>query len=70
MHRGKMKNILSAYGIPTETVEVVMILYIDTRSMVISLYGNTSYYDITTGVQGDTIVPFLFIICLDYILRK
>ena len=25
IHCGKMKNILSAYGIPTETVEVIMI---------------------------------------------
>ena len=27
IHRGKMKNILSAYGIPTEIVEAIMILY-------------------------------------------
>ena len=34
IHRGKMKNILSAYGIPTETVEAIMILYRETISMV------------------------------------
>ena len=27
-------------------------------------------FNITTGVQGDTISPFLFIICLDFVLRK
>ena len=68
IHRGKMKNILSAYGIPTETVEAIMILYRETRSMVRSPDGDTPYFDITTGVlQGDTLAPFLFIICLDYV---
>ena len=33
--------------------------------------GDTPFFKITTGVlQGDTIAPFLFIICLDYVLRK
>ena len=61
-----MKNILSAYGIPTETVEAIMILYRETRSMVRSPDGDTPYFEITAGVlQGDTLAPFLFIICLD-----
>ena len=31
---------------------------------------NTEYFDIVVGVlQGDTLVPYLFIICLDYVLR-
>ena len=32
--------------------------------------GNTEYFDIVAGVlQGDTLSPYLFIICLDYVLR-
>ena len=70
LHRGKIKNILSAYGIPTETVEAIMILYQETRSMVRS-DGDTPYFEITTGVlQGDTLAHFLFIIFLYYVLRK
>ena len=48
-----------------------MILYKNTRSMVRSLDGDTPFFEITTGVlQGDTLAPFLFIICLDYILKN
>ena len=39
--------------------------------MVHSPDGDTPLFEITTGVlQGDTLAPFLFIICLDYILKK
>ena len=32
--------------------------------------GDTEYFDILAGVlQGDTLAPYLFIICLDYVLR-
>ena len=31
--------------------------------------GDTEYFDIVAGVlQGDTLPPYLFIICLDYVL--
>ena len=39
--------------------------------MVSSPEGDTPFFKITTVVlQGDRIAPFLFIICLDYVLRK
>ena len=32
--------------------------------------GDTDFFDIVAGVlQGDTLAPYLFITCLDYILR-
>ena len=47
----------------TETVNAIMKLYQNTRSVVSSPDGNTQLVDITTGVlQGDTIVPFHFVL--------
>ena len=41
-----------------------------TKVKVHSLDGDTDYIDFVAGVlQGDTLAPYLFIICLDYMLR-
>ena len=70
IHRGKMEQILLAYGLPKETVTAIMVLYINTKVKVCFLDGDTNYFDIVVGVlQGDTFAPYLFIICLDYMLR-
>ena len=45
-----------------------MILYRNTK--VRSPDGDTDYFKIVSGLlQGDTLAPYLFIICLDYVLR-
>ena len=65
-----MEQILLAYGLPKETVAAIMILYRNTKVKVRSPDGNTEYFDIVARVlQGDTLAPYLFIICLDYVLR-
>ena len=70
IRRGKMEQILLEYGIPKETVAALTILYRNTKVKVRSPDGDTEYFDIVAGVQqGDTLAPYLFIICLDYILR-
>ena len=44
--------------------------YRNTKVKVCSPDGDTEYFDIVAGVlQGDTLAPYLFIICLDYMLR-
>ena len=60
IHRGKMEQILLAYGIPKETVTAMTILFRNTKVKVRSPAG---------VLQGDTLAPYLFIICLDYVLR-
>ena len=65
-----MKEILSNYDILEETVYAIIMPYKNTRSMARSPDGDTPYFEITTGVlQGDTLMTFLFIICLEYILK-
>ena len=52
------------------TLKQITILYRNTKVKVRSLDGDTEYFDIVAGVQqGDTLAPYLFIICLDYALR-
>ena len=48
-----------------------MILYRNTKVKVRSLDGDAEYFDVVAGVlQGGTLIPYLFIICLDYVIRK
>ena len=70
IHRGKMKQILFTYSLPKETIAAIMMLYRNTKVKVRSPDGDTDYFDKVAGVlQGDTLAPYLFIICLDYVLR-
>ena len=70
IHREKMEQILLAYGLLKETVAAIMMLYRNTKVKVHSLYEDTDYFDTVAGVlQEDTLAPYLFIICLDYVLR-
>ena len=65
-----MEQILLAYDLPKEAGAAIMMLYRNTKVKVRSLDGDTDYFDIVAGVlQGDTLAPYLFIICLDYVLK-
>ena len=65
-----MEQILLAYGLPKETIAAIMILYRNTKEKVRSSDGDTDYSDVVAGVvQGDTLAPYLLIICLDYAHR-
>ena len=71
IHRGKMLCILKAYGILESLVNATEDIYSDTKAKVLSPDGETKYFSITAGVlQGDTLAPYLFIIVMDYALRK
>ena len=70
IHRGKMEQILLAYGLPKETVAAITILNRNIKVKVRSPDGDTEYFDIVSGIQqGDTLAPYLFIVCLDYVVR-
>ena len=70
IHRGNIEQILSAYGLSKETAPAIMMFYRNTKVKVRSPDGNTEYFDIVAGVlHGDTLAPYLFIICLEYVLK-
>ena len=70
IHRGKMEQILLALSLPKETVVAIMVQYKNAKVKVRSLGGDTDFYDIIAGMmQGDTLAPYLFIICLDSVSR-
>ena len=47
-----------------------MMLYRSTKVKIRSPDGDSDYFDIVAGVlQGDTLAPYFFIICLGYVLR-
>ena len=70
IHRGKMEQILLAFGLQKEPVAAITILYRNTKVKVRSPHGDTEFFDIVAGVlQGDMLAPYLFIICRDYVLR-
>ena len=65
-----MEQILLSYRLPKETVAAITFLYWNTKVKVLSPDGDTEYFDIVAGVlQRDTLAPYLFSICLDYVLR-
>ena len=65
-----MEQILLAYSLPKETIAPIMMLYRNTKVKVHSPDGDTDYFNMVADVlQGDTLAPYLFIICLDDVLR-
>ena len=56
-----MEQILLAYRHSEETVTAIMMVYKNTD-------GDTDFFDIVASVLlGNTLDPYLFIICLDYV---
>ena len=51
IYRGKMEQILLAYGLPKETVAAITILYRNTKVKVRSPDEDTEYFDIVARVQ-------------------
>ena len=68
IHKRKMEQILLAYGLPKDTVTAIRRLYKNTYTVVHLPSSDSNFFDIIAGVlQGDTLAPYLFIICLDYV---
>ena len=65
-----MEQILLAYSLSKETVAARMMVYRNTKVKIHSPDGDSDYFHIAAGMlQGDKLALYLFIICLDNVLR-
>ena len=70
-HRSSIPVILSQYNVPTCLVSDIIQVYSDASACVSTELGPTEWFKTTSGVlQGDTLSPYLFIVLLDYALKK
>ena len=71
INRSVMFSILRHYGIPEVIVNAISVLYNNSKSAVM-VDGNLSDpFEVTTGVlQGDVLAPFLFIMLIDYLMKR
>ena len=71
INREVMFAVLQHYGISEPLVNAIGALYNNSKSAVM-VDGNISDpFEVSTGVlQGDVLVPFIFIILVDYLLKK
>ena len=68
--RDNMFEILKAYGVPPNLLQLIISIYEQTMARVTSPDGDTVLFKILAGImQGDTLAPYLFIIVLDFALR-
>ena len=59
----------SHYGLPDTIIAGIKTMYDNLEAFVLSLDGATdSFFTTASILQGDTLVPYLFIIVVDYIL--
>ncbi|KAI8480549.1 hypothetical protein Bbelb_417290 [Branchiostoma belcheri] len=66
-----MFAVLRHYGVPVTIVNAISVLYNNSKSAVMVDGNITKPFQVTTGVlQGDVLAPFLFIILVDYLMKK
>ena len=69
--RKVMFAVLRHYRIPEALVNAISVLYKNSKSAVMVDGGLSDPFDVTTGVlQGDVLAPFLFVVLVDYLLKR
>ena len=73
VHRPSLWKILKYYGIPDRFINIFKALYINSNCCVKTASGYTEFFEIVSGVrqrQGCILSPFLFIIVIDFVMRR
>eukprot|EP01035_Chromulina_nebulosa_P038333 gene38333-51774_t len=69
-----MEAILYAYQVPKQLVDAIMSLYKGAKAGIQNEVGDIEdedAFDLSVGVlQGDTLAPYLFVIVIDFIMRR
>ena len=69
--RSSIPLLLSAYGVPPLLVKATMELYTGSSAFIRTSDGPTEAFPTSSGVlQGDTLSLLLFVLVLDYVLRR
>jgi exonuclease III len=71
INRKVMFAVLRHYGIPEAVVNAISALYNNSKSAVMVDGSISDPFNVSTGVlQGDVLAPFLFIVLVDFLLKK
>ena len=71
LSRSAIAWLLDQHGVPPLLVQAVTDLYTDSSAFVLTPDGPSSEFTTTSGVlQGDTLSPFLFVMVMDFVLRR
>ena len=71
LHRSSIPVILSQYNVPNCLISDIIQMYSDTSACILMELGPTKWFKTTSYfLQGDTLSPYLFIVLLDYALKK
>ena len=71
LHRSSIPVILSQHNVPNCLISDIIQMYSDTSACVSTELTPTEWFKTTAGVlQGDALSPYLFIVLLDYALKK
>ena len=71
LHRSSIPVILSQYNVPNCLISDISQMYSDASACVSTELGPTEWFKTTSvDLQGDTLSPYLFIVLLNYALKK
>ena len=71
LHRSLIQVILSQYNVPNCLISDIIQMYSDTSACISTELGPTEWLKTTSGIlQGDALSLYLFIVLLDYALKK
>jgi len=71
VHRSSLWKILTYYSIPDRFINIFKALYDNSSCCVKTASRYTEFFEIVSGVrQGCILLPFLFIIVIDFVMRR